>query len=631
MKRLLLLLTVLESAYSIVLAQPAYRMERLHTESLDRGLVAMRQTRDSLSVSWRMLREDPDNICFDLYMDEKCMVKDTRYTFLNLGVANIDFSKAHTFRVTAHSSSRHSHFPQEATYVLPANAPLGYLDIALDKPEDQWLDLYTSYTYNANDASVADVDGDGQLELVLKWEPSNAHDNSHNGYTGNVYLDCYEITGQESGVAGHRYKWRIDLGPNIRAGAHYTQPMVYDLDGDGKAEVVMKTADGTIDGEGDVIGNPAAFWVNANGHILDGPEYLTVFSGETGKALYTTDYVPGRGEPGLWGDNKGNRSERYLACVGYLGNVSADGKELASVIMCRGYYTRATLAAWDWNGKELRQRWFFDSYADGQGAYSSQGNHNLRVADVDADGYDEIVYGSCTIDHNGTGLYSTGLGHGDAMHLTAFLPDDKHLQVWQCHESHGRGSSFRDARTGKIIFQIPYDEDCGRCMAADIDPTSEGVEMWSLCTGGIRNTRGEKIANPRGLSYNMAVWWDGDLLRELLDRNSVTKYDWTKKSIRTVTTFLGVSSNNSSKSNPCLQADVLGDWREEVLMRSTDSEHVYLFMTPYPTDYRFDTFLQDIPYRLSVVTENVAYNQPTQPGFYFGPDMKISNRNKCKQ
>ena len=619
-----LLWTLSAAAFS----QTAYQMDNMSTEFLNRGLVAMRQTEDSMSVSWRLLRDDPESVTFDLIAEGKTLAKNTSATYIKLSTKGFDFSRPITFTVRAHSKKgKVADALQEATYTLPADAPLGYIDIPLDKPEDGWFDLYTSYSYSANDCTVADVDGDGELEIILKWDPSNAHDNSHNGRTGNVVVDCYKISNGKP--SDQKYLWRIDLGQNIRAGAHYTQIMAADLDGDGKAEIVMKTADGTIDGKGKVIGDSTAFWVNEFGHINAGPEYLTVFSGETGEALYTTDYVPERGAAGLWGDLKSNRSERYLACVAYLGNTSAkNGKLLPSVVMCRGYYTRVAIVAWDWDGRELKQRWFFDSYEGATladkgtkwivekpgpwGDFSGQGDHSLAVADVDADGLDEIIYGSCTIDHNGKGLYSTKLGHGDAMHVTQFLPNDDRLYVWQCHEVHGTGSTLRNARTGEILFQIHYAGDCGRCMAADIDPTNPGVEMWSLCTDGIRNYKGELLANPQGLSYNMGVWWDGDTLRELLDKTTITKYDWTNKSIKTVTRFEGVHSNNGTKAVPALQGDLLGDWREEVLLPSLDNEHLYLFMTPYETSYRFTTLLQDVPYRHTLTVQNVGYNQPTQ-------------------
>jgi rhamnogalacturonan endolyase len=290
--------------------------------------------------------------------------------------------------------------------------------------------------------------------------------------------------------------------------------------------------------------------------------------------------------------------------------------------MCRGYYTRTTLAAFDWDGKQLRNSWFFDSARPEWAAYSGQGNHNLRVADVDGDGCDEIVYGSCCIDNNGKGLYSTGLRHGDAMHLTKFAPNLPGLQVWACHEDKKDGSTFRDAATGKILFQLPDKSDVGRCMAADIDPTNYGVEMWSSASGGLRNIKGELINPNPHVSVNSAVWWDGDLLRELLDKNVVSKYDWKEKTCKPLQVFEGCVSNNGTKATPALQGDILGDWREEVLLRTVDNTALRLYVTTIPTTYRFPTFLEDPVYRISIATQNVAYNQPTQPGFYFGPDNK---------
>ena len=508
----------------------------------------------------------------------------------------------------------------DGTYTFPENAPLGYLEIPLQKPADGITPAGDTYTYSPNDASIGDVDGDGEYEIILKWDPSNSHDNAHEGYTGEVYIDCYRMNGEQL--------WRINLGKNIRAGAHYTQFMVYDLDGDGKAEVVMRTADGTVDGKGKVIGNADADYREAGtfdpsrnqmmkqGRILKGKEYLTVFSGDTGEALHTIDYIPARGNVADWGDAKGNRSDRFLACVAYLDGVHP------SVVMCRGYYTRTVLAAFDWNGKELKNRWVFDSNHPGCEQYAGQGNHNLRVGDVDGDGCDEIIYGSCAIDHNGKGLYSTRMGHGDAIHLTHFDPSRKGLQVWDCHENKRDGSTYRDAATGEVLLQIKSNTDVGRCMAADIDPTHPGVEMWSGDSQGIRNVKGEIIApKMRNMPTNMAVWWDGDLLRELLDRNMIIKYDWENKKFVPLVKFTGTLFNNGTKSNPCLQGDIIGDWREEVLVRSENNAALRLYVSTIPTEYRFHTFLEEPIYRISIATQNVGYNQPTQPGFYFGPDL----------
>ena len=599
-------------------AQTGYNYSKLQREKLNRGVVAIRENPSEVIVSWRYLSSDPIQTGFNVYKDGKKLT-DTPVTVSTLFRDKNNSQKAAVYEVRPVIKGKETHHI-DGTYTLPENAPSGYLEIPLQKPANGVTPAGETYTYSPNDASIGDVDGDGEYEIILKWDPSNSRDNSHEGYTGEVYIDCYRMNGEQL--------WRINLGKNIRAGAHYTQFMVYDLDGDGKAEVVMRTADGTIDGKGKVIGDanadyreegtfdPSRNLIMKQGRILKGKEYLTVFSGDTGEALHTIDYIPARGNVSDWGDAKGNRSDRFLACVAYLDGIHP------SVVMCRGYYTRTVLAAFDWNGKELKNRWIFDSNNPGCENYAGQGNHNLRVGDVDGDGCDEIIYGSCAIDHNGKGLYSTRMGHGDAIHLTHFDPSRKGLQVWDCHENKRDGSTYRDAATGEVLFQLKSNTDVGRCMAADIDPTHPGVEMWSGDSQGIRNVKGEIIApKMRNMPTNMAVWWDGDLLRELLDRNMIIKYDWENKKFVPLVKFTGTLFNNGTKSNPCLQGDIIGDWREEVLVRSEDNASLRLYVSTIPTEYRFHTFLEEPIYRISIATQNVGYNQPTQPGFYFGPDL----------
>ncbi len=609
------------------------------TERLNRGVVAVRQADGKVAVSWRVLRDDHKQESFDVFrngvrlnpqplkeggtffVDEQPLQGEDAVYEVKGGVADGQFT-------------------------LCVDAPVGYLPVKIERPEGGkvpvangraqrdrrgrvWRDT-GEYTYSANDASVGDVDGDGQYEIILKWEPSNALDNSHEGYTGPTFIDCYRLSGERL--------WRINLGRNIRSGAHYVPFIVYDFDGDGRAELMVKTADGTIDGIGSVQGDSTKDWRNERGRILDGPEYITVFDGLTGRALASKAYIPERGNVGEWGDKYGNRSERYLAALGYLGNErrvkSGERREVASAIFCRGYYTRTVIAAWDWDGKELTNRWTFDSNEKKWVSYAGQGNHNLRVCDVDGDGLDEITYGSMAVDHDGHGLYNTGFGHGDAIHLVAD-PKDNHLYIWDCHENKRDGSELRDAMTGKVVFQIKSRTDVGRAMAADIDPTNPGVEMWSTDSHGIRNMKGNVVSTAKDaddpqhdntlviggkhLSINFGIWWDGDLLRELLDHETVTKYNWKEKAIDTIEHFDGVF-NNGSKSNPCLSADILGDWREEVIVRNRESTELRIYVTTIPTDYRIDCLMQDIPYRLSVATQNVGYNQPSEAGFYIGPD-----------
>lgn len=594
-------------ATGIMSAQPAYDFQKLKQEDLGRGFVAVREDPQTVHLSWRYLISDPTEIAFDLYrnggkVNHEPLKNATFFSDRNATDKELNY-ELHIINQQEQGSKK------EAQQKVEVNQPYGYINIPLNIPPDGVTPSGQHYSYHANDASVGDVDGDGEVEIILKWDPSNAHDNAHDGYTGNVYMDCYKLNGEQL--------WRIDLGRNIRAGAHYTQFIVFDLDGDNKAEVVIKTGDGTVDGTGVVIGDPDADHRNNKGRILSGPEYMTLFEGETGKALQTIDYIPVRGSSESWGDDRANRSDRFLACVAYL-----DG-EYPSVVMCRGYYTRTVLAAFDWRNGELTNRWVFDSDEPGNEKYAGQGNHNLRVGDVDGDGRDEIVYGSCTIDDDGKGLYSTEMGHGDAMHLTVFDPSSRKLQVWDCHENKRDGSSFRDAATGEVLFQVKSNSDVGRALAADIDPTSRGVEMWSLASGGIRNMKGEVI-NPsiRGITVNMACWWDGDLSRELLNGTEISKYNPETGVADLLFHCNECVQNNGTKSTPVLTADIVGDWREEVILRTRDNQNLRIYVSPHETSYRFHTLMQDPVYRISVATQNVAYNQPTQPGFYFGSDLE---------
>lgn len=622
--------------YICATAQTNYDYSKIQTERLGRGLVCVRET-DSVVISWRLKKGEGQETAFNVYQNNKLLNKKplTNSTFFKTK----RYKKDAIYEVRKVVNGKETGDTDAVFFNMPAKENRNYIPIKLNVPQDGTTPDGRKYRYTANDCSVGDVDGDGEYEIILKWEPTNAHDNSHDGFTGNVLFDCYKIPGSFEREKS-TFMWRIDLGRNIRAGAHYTQFMVYDLDGNGKSEVVMKTADGTIDGKGNVIGDKDANYVSNStrdrsiegkmstqkarltGRIMSGPEYLTIFNGETGEALKTVDYLPGRGVAGDWGDSYGNRSERYLACVAYLDGIHP------SVIMCRGYYTQSYLAAWDWDGKDLKLRWMFDSekvdksLPFGSKRYSGQGNHNLRVGDVDGDGKDEITYGAMCVDHDGSPLYSTGFGHGDAMHQMAFFPNDNALQIWDVHENKRDGSELRDAKTGKVLFQIPSRDDVGRGMAADIDPTNWGLEMWSASQKGYFDVKGKLHDTSTWIPQNSAVWWDGDLLRELLDKESIQKYDWHTTSCKKIYDFKadGCSFNNGTKQNPCLSADLFGDWREEVIVRTNDNTELRIYTTTIPTNYRFLSFMEDIPYRLSVATENVAYNQPPEPGFYFGSD-----------
>jgi rhamnogalacturonan endolyase len=570
----------------------------------NRGITAIRKDSATVFISWSLLDHDPDGIKFNIYRDGR-----------KLNRKPLDGPTSYTDKV----SGSHSYSVQPASRskngMTNASAEVwneGFLRIPLNRPQGGELNG-RHYTYSPGDASVADLDGDGTYEIVLKWDPSNARDNAQDGFTAQVFIDAYKLDGTKL--------WRIDLGRNIRAGAHYTQFLVYDLDGNGKAEMICKTADGTIDGKGKVIGSPTANYVNSRGRILSGPEYLTIFDGLTGEAVSTADYIPGRGNVCGWGNNEciGNRSDRFLACVACLDGVNP------SAVFCRGYYGRLTICAWDFREGRLTHRWLFDTDI-AHPEYMGQGNHNLSVADIDNDGRDEIVYGSSAYDDNGTPLYTTGMGHGDAMHLGDLDPDNPGLEVWSVKETGGWGSVLHRATDGKILFSIPDSSDVGRGLAADIYPEHPGYELWSSATGGIYNIKGEKISVARP-SVNFRIYWDGDLQDELLDRSFIDDWDHINhKPVRLLdASVFGGMSINGTKATPVISADILGDWREEVIFRGTDNESLLLFSTTIPTQYRIKTLMSDHVYRMGVVWQNVVYNQPPHLGYYL-PDIVSNER-----
>ncbi|MFL6332637.1 MAG: rhamnogalacturonan lyase [Pyrinomonadaceae bacterium] len=627
--------TCVVAAVTLSLFPSAAHAQR-QMEALGRGVVAVRQADGRVWVGWRLLGTDPDALAFNLYRSNG----GARAVKLNdrplAGPTNF-------IDVQAEASQSNSYFVRpvlkgkegapSAAFTLPANAPARqYLSIPLQTPKG----------YAPNDASAGDLDGDGEYELVVHMV-GRGRDNGSAGFTTEPILQAYKLDG--------RLLWTINLGKNIREGAHYTQFMVYDLDGDGRAEVACKTADGTVDGKGRVIGDPNADWRSPegsfasfrngrhalDGYILKGPEFLTVFDGLTGAALATSNFIPPRHptklEPtneelaAVWGDGYGNRVDRFLACVAYL-----DGKR-PSLVMARGYYTRTVLTAWNWREGQLTHVWTFDSEdgTPGNKAFGGQGNHNLSVGDVDGDGRDEIVYGAMVIDDDGKGLYSTGLGHGDALHLSDLDPNRPGLEVFDIQERFDdAGAHFRDARTGKILWKKPSvkagedGEGPGRGLCLDIDPRRPGFECWVRGADifGLFDAHGELISKTTPRSCNFGVYWDGDTLSELLDRNYISKWNWADSTETVLLTADGCVSNNGTKATPALSADLFGDWREEVVWRTADNTELRVYTTTIPTAERFYTFMHDPQYRLSVAWQNVAYNQPPHTSFFVGEGMK---------
>ena len=609
------LIAIVSILFFTISLQAQYRMEYL-----TRGVHAVPDGKGKIFVSWRLLGTEDKGLAFNLYrttnkkttlLNKQPLIKATNFTD-----GSADTNQANTYTVKTVINNKEE--KTGASYILPANAK-PYISIPLRTPTG----------YSANDASVGDMDGDGLYEVIIHLT-GRAKDNSQAGITDPPVFQCYKMNGT--------FLWEINLGKNIREGAHYTQFMVYDFDGDGKAEIAMKTADGSIDGKGKVIGDSTKDFRNDKGYILSGPEYLTMFDGLTGEALSTIDFIPpryGKLNPTteelkeMWGDGYGNRMDRFLACVAYL-----DGKT-PSLVMCRGYYTRSVLSAFNFKNKKLEKLWTFDSDEPG-GAnrkYRGQGNHNLSVADVDDDGKDEIVYGAMTIDNDGKGLYSTELGHGDALHVTDIDPSRAGLEVFDIQERFDdAGAHLTDAKTGQVIWKKPSikagddGEGPGRGCALDLDPRYPGYECWVAGAGitGLFDCKGNKIAE-KTPPCNMGIFWDGDALSEVLNGVNISKWDYVNSEM--IKLFDGrddgCASNNGTKANPCLSADLFGDWREEIICRTTDSRELRIYSTAIPSDIKLYTLMHNPQYRLSIAWQNVAYNQPPHTSYYLGDGMKM--------
>lgn len=617
-------------------------------ELLNRGVIALRTGNSTVYVGWRLLGTDPSDIAFNLYrsanggapvkLNMTPLVQTTDFvdssaTGLSLGASNAYFVRPIINGV--------EQLPSES-YALAANVSIRqYLNIPLTPPPGGTTPDNVSYTYNANDASVGDVDGDGQYEIILKWDPSNSKDNSQSGYTGNTYLDAYRLDGTRL--------WRIDLGRNIRSGAHYSQFLVYDFDGDGRAEVVMRTAPGSIDGQGNFVvlpgDNPNADYRNSSGYILSGPEYLSIFDGLTGVVISTIPFSPARGSVSSWGDNYGNRVVRFQATVAYLDGVHP------SIVWTRGYAgpqsglsARNEVAAFDYRNHTLAQRWLFQAATNGpDSGYVGQSAHSITVGDLDFDGKDEIVTGASAIDDNGTLFYNTGLGHGDALHLADMDLSRPGLEVFMPHENTGGnghiGASLRAAESGTILLGLGVVQDLngdwpdvGRGNAFDIDPNYPGYEFWDIYHGSIYDADGNAIySRPSNMFINFGAWWDADPLRELEDGTTIS--DWNYATHGRVNFDLdpatsgtqqfapNASSNNGTKSTPGLVADILGDWREEVIWRRSDNTALEIFSTIIPATNRMYTLMHDSQYRQAIAWQNSGYNQPPHPSFFVGAGM----------
>lgn len=589
-----------------------------------RGLWACKTEKgNNIFVSWRMrVTDQPLTTTYKLYADNQ-LIK----TLTDCTNATLDATYANaTFRVEVLDANGNIVDTQDGVR-CDDNF---FHHIKLDYPGDYTMKNGTVVTYTPNDCSAYDMDGDGEQEIIMKWEPSNA--GSTCTATGPQIVDCYKLDGTRL--------WRLDFGPNVLAGCRFTF-LCYDFDGDGKGELIGKTAQGSKDATGAYLHTGPASTadhtqssINASGVITNGgKEWLTVFNGTTGQELATIDYWPLFSIHSNWDDRSGktdgaaygHRGNWFKGCVAFL---DVDGKPTPCAVTVRGIYTYSYAAAYHWDGQQLSVVWKHASNKKGEGIYA-QGAHSVTVGDLDGDGFDEIMVGAAALDHDGKLLWSTGLGHGDATHLSEFDPDNEGKEIFIITEEETAkyDAAMIDAKTGKILLGKPQTGgDTARGLAIDCDGTYAGAEFMEWGDANLMTYKGEAIApwhvgTTKSSSINYAIYWDGDLLREYHDRSHIDKWNSTTKSWdRTCTLYsygYGANSINSTKYNPNLQCDLYGDWREEAVYWAQNVEDFYLtiFTTTTESPYKLPWLRDDHTYDMAIVWQNCGYNQPPHLGY----------------
>lgn len=641
-----------------------YTDENVHTrqmEKLDRGLIAIK-TDGGVYLSWRLFDSEDNifgsadkNVSFNVYRDGKKISEVATKTNYVDSTVGTNYSVAPVINgvegekcdaVTVYNNS--------------------YFDIPLSKPDDETIydpsgNELATYSFFPADCSTGDVDGDGEYEIIVKWTSSERDVGSPGdpAYSGTVHLAAYKLDGTKL------WKNDIELGKNVYSSAHTVQFLVYDFDGDGKSEVMCQTSLGSKDGQGKYVSNAAqndeeikAITDEENstadyrgyGRITEGKEFLTVFNGETGVAMDTINLPTTRGsENGVdYGDDFGNRSNRFVSDIAYL-----DGEKPYAIYL-RGYYfgrngkQRTSIAGISWDGTALSPTYRFDTqkgqegYYDGAYQYVGNGNHNCTVADVDNDGKDEFITGALCMEVNDDNEFRpkwcTYLQHGDALHIGNYDPTHTGFEFFTVHEDSGTnslsgnditldfGMSVIDAETGNIMFHEGASADTGRGVMANVGAGGY-YQIWSAknsarqSNGGTDFTTATSLTGRNTPSMNFRIFWDGDLYDNLLDGANIT--DWNGRNMSNIFNAGNYDcvSINGTKANPSLQADLFGDWREEVIYPTSDGTALRVFSTTDTTDYKIKTLMQDPVYRSGVAAEQTAYNQPPHVGFYMGKEV----------